>query len=145
MCGAAAGNNIRDAGATAVAEALKTNSTLSSLDLRGECVVCGLAMIVGAVVRRAGGSGWRGEGVAATVGWMAIGGGGGRQGVGVRARLVWLVGGMWWARWVGVECAVGLCVGCGGVWRALLAWLSEHGRWRHAMAGWGGLSVWCLC
>ena len=61
-------NRIGDAGATAVAEALKTNSTLSSLNLRSECVVCGLAMIVGAVVRRAGGSGWRGEGVAATVG-----------------------------------------------------------------------------
>ena len=50
------------------------------------------------------------------------------------------VSGAWeaWARWGGVECAVGLCVGCGGVCRALLAWLSEHGRWRHAMAGWEG-------
>ena len=113
MCGAAAVNKIGDAGATAVAEALKTNSTLSSLDLGGECVVCGLAMIVGAVVRRAGGSGWRGEGVAATVGWMAIGGGGGRQGVGVRARLVWWVAGMWRGRWGGVECAVGCGVECG--------------------------------
>ena len=112
MCGAAAVNGIGEAGARAVAEVLKTNSTLSSLDLGGECVVCGLAMIVGAVVRRAGGSGWRGEGVAATVGgWMAIGGGGGRQGVGVRARLVWWVAGMWRARW-------GWCGVCGGafVW-----------------------------
>ena len=123
LCGAAAGNRVGDAGATAVAEALKTNSTLSSLNLYCECVVCGLAMIVGAVVRRAGGSGWRGEGVAATVGWMAIGGGGGRQGVGVRARLVWWVAGMcagevglvWSVRW---GFCVGLCVGCGGrCWR----------------------------
>ena len=103
----AAGNDIGEAGATAVAEALKTNSTLSSLNLECECVVCGLAMIVGAVVRRAGGSGWRGEGVAATVGRMAIGRGGGRQGVGVRARLVWWVAGMWRARW-------GWCGVCGG-------------------------------
>ena len=125
MCGAAAANKIGEAGATAVAEALKTNSTLSSLNLECECVVCGLAMIVGAVVRRAGGSGWRGEGVAATVGWMAIGRGGGRQGVGVRARLVWGVAGMWRARWCGVECAVGLCVGCGGVCRQGIVGVAE--------------------
>ena len=113
MCGAAADNWIGKAGAMAVAEALKTNSTLSSLNLFGECVVCGLAMIVGAVVRRAGGGGWRGEGVVATAGWMAIGRGGGRQGVGVRARLVWGVAGMWRARlgWCGV-CGGALC----GVW-----------------------------
>ena len=142
----AAGNEIGDAGCRAVAEALKTNSTLSSLDLTCECVVCGLAMIVGGGCAQGGRQRVAGRGRRSNCGldgdwwrrWAAGCGCAGEAGVVGRRDVAGEVG------WCGV-CG-GACVGCGGVCRALLAWLSEHGRWRHAMAGLGGgLSLWCLC
>ena len=103
----AAGNGIRAAGGTAVAEALKTNSTLSSLDLTCECVVCGLAMIVG--------------GGCAQGGRQRVAGRGRRSNCGLDDD--------WWRRWAaGCGCAgeagaggrrdvageVGWCGVCGG-------------------------------
>ena len=122
MCGAAAGNAIWDEGAAAVAEALKTNSTLSSLNLYGECVVCGLAMIVGGGCAQGGRQRVAGRGRRSNCGldgdwsrrWAAGCGCAGEAGVGGRRDVAGEVGWVRSVRWGFVWGVVGCAGRC---WR----------------------------